>query len=421
MSVLVRTSGDRPAAARGSRPGPGRVQGRAALLSTLFLLSVVILLGQAGRVGAAGSGTPGAPAPTVEETLTTPEAVAGLHVVHKVSLEGISCFSKYQCVAVGVRTGFPGIPGDKGVVVTITDGVPGPVEVVRGTYGLDSVDCVSATTCYAVGTAHFVNPPEPKTTGGVEVTIVNGAVTSVADAGAPNVGPGGPGTEDLYGIGCPSPTFCVAVGFSNVVGGFAVEASNGEPGAQQNFLLTGPYNANGIECVTGDSCMVNAETMEPESNKIVGFDEVVTPARHGDLAVGKEEGGQFGTTLGGGSCHGDDIEFCLIAGSAGSHGIPIQGSHGLVYVAVGIASTRDVTVPNTSSLSDVSCASAYWCIAVGQSTSGEGVLVPIGWETPAAPVPVTRTTGFNAVSCVPTGLCVAVGGTKVDSFRVWKG
>ncbi len=339
-------------------------------------------------------------------------------MVPNVSLAGISCFSRDQCVAVGSEGGFSGSPGTKGVVVTITDGTPGPVEAVKGTYGLASVDCVSVKTCFAVGTAPFVNPPEPKTTGGVGVKIVNGAVTAVSGNGAPNVGPGVPGLEFLYGIGCSSPSACVAVGFSNVLGGFAVFSTQGSVGEQQNFLLTGPYNANGVECVRHGSCMVNAESLTDVGNKVIGLDETVMFARHGDLSRGAS-GGEVGATLGGGSCH--DLEFCLIAGSAGAHGIPPQGSHGLVDVAVGVTSTRDITVPNTSSLSDVACASAYWCIAAGQSTSGEGVLVPIGWATPAAPVLVAGTSGFSAVSCVATGLCVAVGGEAVDSFRVWNG
>jgi hypothetical protein len=429
MSNFACSTEDRPTLAKRSRFRVRWVRHAIPVLMAMFLVSVAGPAALAAPLTAAEAGTTGvAPDPAAPhlEVLSTPEAVAGLQLVPNVSLDSVSCFSKDHCVAVGTKGGFHRLPFTKGVVMGITNGLPGPVEVVQGTYGLDSVDCVSATTCYAVGTAHFVNPPEPNTTGGVEVTIVNGAVTQVADAGAPNFGPGGPGTENLYGIGCPSASACITVGYSNVFGGFAVESINGNPGAQQNFLPTGPFSANGVECVSGGTCMVNAETIGPRGdNGITGLDETVSIARHGDLKI-DGEGGGGGDTLAGGSCHADDLEFCLIAGSAGAHGEPRQGGHGLVYVAVGVTSTRGVPVPDTSSLSDVSCASMYWCIATGQSASGEGVLVPIGWETPAAPVPVAGTTSFNAVSCASTGLCVAVGGgtadsSVVDSFRVWNG
>ncbi len=396
------------------------------ILPLLLPLTVAVPLGMVARAGVStiGAATTGPVAPVAED-LTSPEALAGLQVVPGVGLEGVSCFSKQMCVAVGSEGGFSGIPGTEGAYVTILDGVPGPVETVADTYGFTSVDCVSATTCYAAGTAFYQNPPEQATTGGAVVTIVNGSVTNAQGIAPPNFGPGVAGALYLYGIACSSVSACITAGYSNVFGGFAVDASNGVPGQWPKFRATGAYNANGIECVTDGWCMVNAETLGGvRNNGITGLDETVTIARHGDLAGGAE-GGEDNTTLGGGSCHGDDIEFCLIAGSEGAHGIPLKGGHGLVDVAVGITSTRDVAVPTTRSLSDVSCASLYWCIAAGESKSGEGVLVPVGWETPMSPVPVAGTSEFSGVSCISTGFCVAVGGAPggaaIDSFRVWNG
>ncbi len=379
-------------------------------------LTVLAPLGMVARAGAAttGAGTTG-PTALVAADLTTPEALGGLQVVPGVGLDDVSCFSKQMCVAVGSESGVGGVPGTEGAYLTITDGMPGPVETVTGTYGFTSVDCVSATTCYVAGTAYYRNFPEQATTQGMVVTIVNGSVTNGVGIAPPNFGPGVAGALYLYGIACSSVSACIAAGYSNVVGGFAVDASNGLPGQEQNFLGIGPYAANGIECVTDGWCMVNAET---------GFDETVKIARHGNLATGPF-GGQVKTILGGGSCHRADIEFCLIAGSEGAHGSPPTGGHGLIDVAVGVTSTRDVTVPTTDYVSDVSCASLYWCIATGQSLSGDGVLVPVGWGTPMSPVPVTGTSEFSGVSCVNTGLCVAVGGAPdgaaIDSFRVWNG
>lgn len=380
---------------------------------------VLTPLGMVARAGAAttGEATTRLPA-SVGEDLTTPDALAGLQVVPGVGLDGVSCFSKQMCVAVGSE-------GTEGAYVTITDGVPGPVETVAGTYGFTSVDCVSATTCYVAGTAFYQNVPEQATTGGVVVTIVKGSVTNGEGIAPPNFGPGAAGALYLYGIACSSVSACITAGYSNVFGGFAVDASNGRPGQEQNFLGTGPDNANGIECTTDGWCMVNAQTLGGvRDNRVAGLDETVKIALHGNLAAGPS-GFQNNTTLGGGSCHGDDIEFCLIAGSAGAHGIPPTGGHGLIVVAVGVTSTRDVAVPTTHDLSDASCASAYWCIATGQTMSGEGVLVPVGWETPMSPVPVTGTSEFSGVSCIGTGLCVAVGGAPggaaIDSFRVWNG
>ncbi len=66
-------------------------------------------------------------------------------------------------------------------------------------------------------------------------------------------------------------------------------------------------------------------TMRARRNRgVTGLDETVTIVGHGELAGGAE-GGDDNTTLGGGSCHGDDIEVCLLAGSEGAHGIPLKG------------------------------------------------------------------------------------------------
>jgi hypothetical protein len=416
-------------AAKSARPGGSGAHYAAlkGLLTLLLLLplAVVAPLGLATGAGAAPTRAPATGPLPGSEDLMTPEAQAGLQVVPGVELDGVSCFSKQMCVAVGSEGGFSGIPGTEGAYVTITDGVPGPVETVADTFEFTSVDCVSATTCYVAGTAFYRNPPEQATTEGAVVRIVNDSVTSVQGIAPPNFGPGVAGAITLYGIACSSVSACITAGYSAVNGGFAVDASNGVPGQAQKFLLTGPYNANGIECVTNGWCMVNAETIGGKrDNGVAGLDETVKIARHEKLAEGSS-GGENNTTLGGGSCHGDDIDFCLIAGSEGAHGVPLMGGHGLVDVAVGITSTRDVAVATTHYLSDVSCANAFWCIAAGQSDSGEGVLVPIGWETPRSPVLVTGTSEFSGVSCVTNGLCTAVGeapgGAAIDSFGVRTG
>jgi hypothetical protein len=56
----------------------------------------------------------------------------------------------------------------EGVVVPITDGTPGTVHVVAGTYQLSGVACSSATSCEAVGWK------SSKESQAVVVTITNG-------------------------------------------------------------------------------------------------------------------------------------------------------------------------------------------------------------------------------------------------------
>ncbi len=391
-----------PSADRNRRLSPNRRHLMPALLA-LSILGAGAPLGIAVQVGTASPADPatadtatsGAKPPGAED-LTTPAAVAGLQVVPGMSLSGVSCSLENQCVAVG-DVGSPG--GTEGAFVTIAEGVPGPVQTVPGTYGLTSVDCLSATTCVAAGTLPLQIEPGPPFTGGAIVGIDNGIAFVAGSFPPPSFGPGAPGDLSLNGIGCSGPT-CVAVGYSGVIGGFAVKVNAHGPGT---LLPITPNSVNGIECVLGDRCKVN-QSGGVESMKI-------GPGKR--LRIGAVAPAQ--SNLNGGDCHQADFEFCLVAGT--SHGT------GNVFDDIGTSGGGLVNVPGSSALSDVSCAGSYWCVAVGQSSSGEGVLVPIGWETPTSPVPVTGTTEFSGASCAPSGFCVAVGagptGAVVDSFRVW--
>jgi hypothetical protein len=392
--------------------GIGPVRGRRLIpaLLTLSLLTVAVPLGIVTEVAAA---TPDDAATAWAEDLTTPEAVAGLHIVPGVALQGVSCFSKTQCLAVGDVGGLSGSPGTEGVYLTITDGVPGPVQTVAGTFALTSVDCVSATTCDAVGTDPFNQPPEGSSTGGVIVVFENGTAVNGYTIAPPGFGPGVLGSLSLNGIGCSDTTTCMAVGYSDVIGGFAVNIGTRGPGGV--LFPTSLYSANGIECVQGDWCKINAENAGPSERGNGGLVVAFKIGLDKRVRVGSAAGAVG--TLQGGDCHQEDFEFCLVAGST-------YGS-GFVFDDIGSSSGRVIPVPGTSSLDDVSCAGAYWCLAAGQGSSGVGVLVPVGWETPTSAVPVTGTSEFSGVSCVSSGICVAVGaapgGAAVDSFRVWSG
>ncbi len=414
MGILACVRGYRSAAARHRGLPTRRVRHLIPALMAVSLLSVAGAPAIAGRVAAAGAGAPvaasDAAAPGTED-LTTPEALAGLQLVPGAYLSGVSCVSTLQCVAVGEVS-----DNNEGAYVEINGGIPGVVEAVPGTFSLNSVDCVSATTCYAVGTDPYVNPEGIPTIGGAVVTISNGNSASVDGLGVPNTGLETPGEMFLYGIGCSGPSACIATGFTSAIAGFSVTVNNGVP--SDDLVRTGAMTTNGVECVNALRCMINADviTGHGHGEAEFGWDWAATIGTKGQLLLGKA-GGVLKTTLNGGSCHQNDLEFCLIAGSARTGGV--------VDMAIGVTSAHVATVPGTSALNDVSCAGAFWCVATGQSTSGEGVLVPIGWETPRTPVPVTGTQ-LGAVSCVPTGLCVAVGSGPVntgvvDSFRVWDG
>ncbi len=235
-----------------------------------------------------------------------------------VSLDAVSCLSKAQCVAVGATDSRKSL----GVIVTVNDGVPGPVQEVQGTVRLTSIDCVSTTTCYAAGDDVYEPPGAPTpNTGGAVVTIENGSAADVRYIPVPEYGPGQPGYAQLYGIGC-SGTTCMAVGYAGALGGFAINT-----GRLGNLFPISEDNVNGIECVPGDWCVLNAQTEEGRDSAIGLVEKVGIGHRylHHDTAAGATH-----TTLHGGDCHQRDLQFCLVAGSVATPTGP-----GLVLTAVG--------------------------------------------------------------------------------------
>ena len=427
LSEWAGSTSGRPGRTKKRHGAVHHLRDRTPALLGLFLLSVVVVLGlRGGPTGAAplpaASGSGAVPSvPTSEaENLTTPEALAGLQSVPETPLNGISCVSKMECVAVGDSS------NAGGAYVVITNGIPGPVEAVPNTSALTSVDCVSATTCYASGNAPYVNPAGQSTTGGVIATITSGDSVAVNIIGVPPVALGDPGYMDLAGIGCSGTSACVATGYTQALGGFAVTVRSGVPG--DHLVVTGSLSTRGAECVKGGSCLLDAGTLgEVGSGReaTFGLDSSVKIGGKGHLSLGLT-GGIRNTTLNGGACHDNDLAVLPHRRLTGPSRAGVEHATGAVDVADAVTSSRNTEVPGTNSLTDISCAGTYWCIATGQNTAGEGVLVPIGWDTPATPVLATGTFGLSAVSCVPNGLCVAAGsgpgnGGVVDSFRVWNG
>ena len=86
-------------------------------------------------------------------------------------------------------------------------------------------------------------------------------------------------------------------------------------------------------------------------------------------------------------------------------------SGALVAVAETSASASESTqtVPGTTQLEGVACPSATICEAVGDNSSGEGVVVPITSGVPGSAVTASGTGQLYGVACPSTTSCEAVG------------
>jgi hypothetical protein len=326
--------------------------------------------------GAASTSTP---------TSTLPGEPAPRPVHDVAVLDAVSCATAARCVAVGATT----VDGT-GVVVPISNGVPGSPVPVTGTKGLFGVSCPTTAFCEAVGAGNG---------SGVAVPVTDGS-------------PGPPvpvaGTNSLDGISCPTGPLCEAAGRSAAQG--VVVTLTSPTHAQAPSPVAGTTSVNGIDCVSDSLCQVVASTSNGKYNDVVATVAGGVPGLFRVVPPGT-------STFSGVAC--SSASTCVAVGSGvhlvGSRNTPegvvttiVNGTPG---GAVGVAATPAVH------LEAVSCGGSAGCVAVGTdgtvaagASKGRGVSVTIAGGTPghATPVPGSNLI-LDGVSCPTSSSCIAVG------------
>lgn len=296
-------------------------------------------------------------APASAETSTV-TSVSGTTV-----LEDVTCMAPTSCVAVGwVRT--PATDALAGVIVPITDGIPGDAETVADATNLQGVSCLNTTNCIAVGYAGTDAVVVPFNDEDGAITI--GAIQTITT----------PGDPVLYGVACPGGTTCVAVGF------YATGLSFGDTYAGPALVVT----------ITKTTLSVTVDAKPAGEDNTELYRIACETTTTNCVAVGFLA---FNTTTG-------------------------DGVGVVLPIADGVAGTES-TVPGTYNLVGVGCMDTSSCVADGNTpstvgTHGTGVLVPITDGVPGT----ARTApdmffdggslvGTAGIACaLPTG-CVAVG------------
>lgn len=284
-----------------STDGGATWQGRAASRTTDNLWGVACLTAKDCLVGSMDGVLV-----STDAGMTWPGDTAGLDAM----LSGVSCPSPIACVAVGSVVDKT-TDSSVGAVLTSADGGASWTSRRPGTAKtLAAVSCASANVCTAVGD--------------------NGIVLTSSDGGATwTTRQPGDKPYSLYGVSCPNPAFCVAVGgsaFDAVVlqtknGGvtWASYTSSFDDVLSGANSPTGEVKAMTLDCVTGSLCN--------------------------------------GEVLRGVSC--PDKTFCAAVGDQGT--VLTTADGGTTWtsqVAAGGSSTKQLT--------GVSCLRATDCVAVGE-------------------------------------------------------
>jgi hypothetical protein len=381
----------------------------AALLSGAFHLQPAA--GATGATGAAPSNaTAGAPA---KWFLQHTPAVAGA------ALDSVSCVSATACTAIGAkvngyiyRTVAEGWNGTNWAVEP-TPKIPGGIDsFLRG------VSCPAAASCTAVG--YYWN-------GTMDVPLAeswNGTNWSIR----PTPEPVGSRSSYLFGVSCSSPAACTAVGdYINRLGfglplaerwngtAWSIQPAPSPPRAQQSVLL-------GVSCPAGRAC-----TAVGQAAGASGASKTLAEAWNGatwSIQPTPNKPGAELNSLAGVSCA--TAEACTAVGNDS------PGFSSTVTLAEAwngskwsIQPTPDSPAASDSYLSGVSCTSATACTASGYFLTHGGIDVSLaeGWNGSAWSIePTARPLGavdsfLDGVSCTSAIDCTAAGDYTVASSQ----
>ena len=348
-----------------------------------------------------------------------------------------ACATVQTCLTVGSYVG--GGSGDsKPFVVTSVNGVAGvavPVSPPADSTGqfsqLRDVSCASSTTCVAIGTYEVFNE---EIVGLIDV-ITGGQPAVGTEVALPaDAAPTAPTLSSLSAVSCWSPGSCVAVGYYDSPGQFqplVVPITNGVPGTGIEVAEPAGAAASGSQVaeLTGVSCPAAGSCVAVGwyKNLAGGKDAMVVPITGstpgtpepiplpGDAISGSSQSAQPAAGV---SCWSSTQ--CITAGGYNtSEAFVAAINNGAVGTAQQMALPEGPYGPTATALS---CSMAGWCAIVGSyggSTGTEAMVVPVADGTastgvevalPADALTTNESAYLNAVTCLPTGPCVAAGG-----------
>lgn len=340
-------------------------------------------------------------------------------------LNSIVCASQQHCVAVGNP-----IPGDTkddaAIAATTSDRGAHWATTPRigGVTELNALACSTARTCIAVGWSSVRN--NLSTEKGVVIRTGDGGHTWMVVSTLPK------GVGQLSNVACPTATFCMAVGASQVPSTAVALITNSAgrkwtplslPKDQETLTL--------VACTTRHDCIAAGDREAVSGDPSSGYlTSIIATADSGSTWTQRPLPAGTSRVIGipyfaAMMCASRTL--CVIVGDA----TPGDGApSGLIIASTdgGKTWTYDVLPQGTQILNAVSCVSTSHCVVVGGGYSARGGLSRLiltttddGETWVSRPVP-TAAAGLEGVSCPTATSCVATGfgpsGTIQDADTV---
>lgn len=325
----------------------------------------------------------------------------------------VSCISSSFCMGVGLT--YPGteyaIPTADTWNGTTWSATPTPPTRRGQESGLSSVSCTTSTNCMAVG--WFGNVDTTHTM----AEMWNGTTWSALSS------PNKTSAYDnwLSSVSCTSSTTCVAVGaYSYGLNDTPLALAESWNGSAWS-ITPAPARSNdsfltGVSCTRANSCMAVGVYVNSSGTQATLM-EVWNGSAWSVVASPNRPLNAWDNYLNGISCSSPSQ--CVAVGEAGSTNPSTPISQTLVESWNGSKwSITPSPTPSPTGLAElqaVSCVNSVRCVAVGSnenSAAGTGFSLIETWNGSAwsvTPHPASRSGYLEAVSCASSNVCVAVG------------
>jgi hypothetical protein len=325
-------------------------------------------------------------------------------------LTGVSCLSAAFCEAVGSSSPL----GQNAEVWNGRSWVPQFTPAPAHAVGLafSAVSCVATNVCEAVG--NWLAPGGELPRAVVIAEGWNGKTWAIQHTPRPRALP----YSNLAGVSCTSTRFCAAIGSNyDPVSATSVTLAEQWNGTSWRIVPTprasGSFvELNGVSCTAANAC------------EAAGINQLASFTALAEAWDGRSWKIQPGAAPAGAANNQFFAVSCVTAGfceAVGDSMDPTGRNIALAEVWNG-AAWKIQPIPSPVKLSNVraillgvSCVSAAFCVAVGQSNSTPGLLTEVwngtSWKIEAAP----GMGDLASVSCPSVSFCAAVGGTGTIS------
>jgi hypothetical protein len=326
------------------------------------------------------------------------------------TVQAVSCSSAAGCTAVGGSTSASftstWVARWNGATWS-TESSPNPTKTPVETR-LEDVSCPAATACMAVGTNRARHQAVAERWDGVKWSVVS----------VPK--PGGATGTYFEDVACPSTTNCFAVGEAWWSNGTTTPLIERWDGSGWSIMTAGNPSGSAYTSLLGVSCTSTTNCFAVGQHSSGGTKTLVERWNGSNWSVVSSPNapGSTGSILQAVSCvSSSDCTAVGFYDNASFNELTlIERWNGSTWTVVGSPNRTGATPQNF--LVDVSCVSASYCVAVGQSGAPDGSLVRslaerwngTSWAIMSSVNPAgAKGTSLRGVSCTSSTSCIAVG------------